>query len=299
MTQTRGKSGVVSVGRLYCDLIFTGVPRMPTMGTEIYTGGLGIHAGGGACITAAHLAALGVPASLAAYVPAGPFGAALRSEILGAGVDLTLSRTADPDLPLQATAALVGPDDRAFITNRAGPAAPRLSVEALRGAGIGHMHIGELATLIEMPDLVRLGRAAGLTISLDCSWDESITAQDAAGLIAAVDVFLPNAAEAAQLADIGLAQPFAPLTVIKDGARGARALQAGREVTAPAKALTPVDTIGAGDAFNAGFLDAWLCGQDTRACLEAGNRAGARAVMMRGGFQPLPAREVAGFETLP
>ena len=60
---------VLSVGRLYCDLIFTDLPRMPTMGTEVYAGGFGVHAGGGAFITAAHLAALGHPSALSA-IPA-------------------------------------------------------------------------------------------------------------------------------------------------------------------------------------------------------------------------------------
>lgn len=288
---------MLSVGRLYCDLIFTDLPRLPTMGTEVYSGGFGIHAGGGACITAAHIAALGRPAYLAAFLPAGPFGATLRAEISSAGIDLSLSATAEAEWPLQVTAALVGGGDRAFVTHRAGSAAPRMTLEGLHQSRVVHMHIGELATLIEMPELLTLAHGAGLTVSLDCSWDDSLVAADAAELIAAVDVFLPNAAEAARLEAMGLRPPLAPLTVIKDGANGARALRAGREIVAPARALTPVDTTGAGDAFNAGFLDTWLAGRDLAICLEAGNRAGARAIMMRGGFGPLVHRTPAGFAT--
>ncbi|MFT4618919.1 MAG: sugar/nucleoside kinase (ribokinase family) [Sulfitobacter sp.] len=293
------RSGVVCVGRLYCDLIFTDVPRLPTMGTEVYAGGFGLHAGGGACITAAHLAAHGRQSHLSSFLPSGPFGPTMKSEIKAAGVHLDLSRGADPDLPLQVTAALVGTEDRAFVTNRAGPAAPRLRAEQLREAGIAHMHIGELATLIEMPELLNLARGAGLTVSLDCSWDESIVATDAAQLIAAVDVFLPNAAEAARLTEMGIVAPFAPLTVIKDGANGASAWKAGREVHVAAERVKPVDTTGAGDAFNAGFLHAWLDGRALAECLSAGNHAGARAIGMRGGFGPLVAAQTAGLETAP
>lgn len=299
MTGKAVRSGVVSVGRLYCDLIFTDIPRLPTFGTEVYAGGFGIHAGGGACITAAHLAAQGRASHLSSFLPSGPFGPSMKAEIKAAGVHLDLSRAADPELALQVTAALVGADDRAFVTNRAGPAAPRLRAEALREAGITHMHIGELATLIEMPELLNLAHAAGLTVSLDCSWDESIEATDAAQLIAAVDVFLPNAAEAARLIDMGIPAPFAPLTVIKDGANGASAWRGGRETHVAAERVIPVDTTGAGDAFNAGFLHAWLDGRELSDCLSAGNHAGARAIGMRGGFGPLTAPETVGLETAP
>ena len=297
MKDAPGIGGVVSVGRLYCDLIFTDVPRLPTYGTEVYAGGFGLHAGGGACITAAHLAGLGRASHLSSFLPSGPFGPSLRAEILGAGVDVDLCRAADPELPLQVTAALVGAEDRAFVTNRAGPAAPRLRAETLREAGVVHMHIGELATLIEMPELLNLAHGAGLTVSLDCSWDESIVAEDAAQLIAAVDVFLPNTSEASRLVEMGVAAPFAPLTVIKDGASGASAWKGGREVHVAAEPLTPVDTTGAGDAFNAGFLHAWLDGRALTECLGGGNQAGARAISTRGGFGPLTVPAQAGLET--
>ena len=88
--------GVLSVGRLYCDLIFTDVPRLPTFGTEIFAGGFGMHAGGGAAITAAHVAALGRPAYLAAILPDGALGAAVGAQLAGAGIDTRLCRSAPP-----------------------------------------------------------------------------------------------------------------------------------------------------------------------------------------------------------
>ena len=290
MTIGNSIPGVVSVGRLYCDLIFTDLPREPSLGTEVYAGGFGIHAGGGACITAAHLAGFGRRTHLAAYLPGPPFDTILRSKIEAVGVDLRLSRSAASHLPPQPTAALVTNGDRAFVTHRCGPAAPRLDPDELHKLGIGHLHIGELATLVEMPELLNIAFAAGLTVSLDCSWDETITAADAAQLIAGVDVFLPNAAEAQRLVDIGVSAPFAPLTVIKEGAGGARAYSQGREIKMPTTYVKALDTTGAGDAFNAGFLHHWLASRDIEAALRAGNEAGGRAVQIAGGFDPKPAR---------
>lgn len=301
MTSEVGKAGVVSVGRLYCDLIFTDVPRLPTMGTEVFAGGFGMHAGGGAAITAAHLAALGRPAALAAILPRLPFGPILCGELSEAGIDLSLCQGAQAGEDHQVTAALAGQGDRAFVTRRTGPAAPDLDAGDLARLGVRHMHVGELTTLIEMPGLIALARAAGLTVSLDCGWDDALTAAEAAPLVAEVDIFLPNAAEAERLSDLGMSAPFAPLTVVKRGAEGATANMAGRHFAAPAEPVTPLDTTGAGDAFNAGFIDAWLDGATIPDCLRAGNRCGARAIGLRGGFgaaaragRDLMGREIAG-----
>ncbi|MCB1329964.1 MAG: ribokinase [Maritimibacter sp.] len=275
---------VLSVGRLYCDLIFTDLPRMPTMGTEVYAGGFGVHAGGGAFITAAHLAALGHPSALAAMLPPAPFSGLIAEDLSRARLDLGLCETIRPGDDPQATVALVGAGDRAFVTNRTGPAFPALTVEDLTGINTAHVHIGELATLIERPEINDIARGAGATVSLDCSWDDSLAAADIEAVLAGVDLFLPNEAEVARLQELGLPQTRFPLTAIKRGADGASLLTEGREIHRPAEPVTVVDTTGAGDAFNAGFISAWLAGAAPEACLDAGNAQGARAIARRGGF---------------
>ncbi|TNF17275.1 MAG: carbohydrate kinase [Rhodobacteraceae bacterium] len=283
-----GRPVILSVGRLYCDLIFTDLPRMPTLGTEVYAGGFGVHAGGGAFITAAHLAALGHGSALAAMLPPGPFGALLSDDLGQVGIDLRLCRTLAPGSDPQVTVALAGAEDRAFVTRRSGPAFPRLEVADLTALGVAHVHVGELATLIERPEIIALARAAGATLSLDCSWDDGLAAAGIAEVLAEVDVFLPNAAEVRHLEEIGVPRARFPLTAIKQGAAGATALSDQGEIHAPAERVTVVDTTGAGDAFNAGFLSAWLSGADLRACLRAGNARGAQAIAQRGGFHRAP-----------
>lgn len=286
MTGTGSNPGVLCVGRLYCDLVFTGLPSLPAMGREIYAEGLSLHPGGGAAITAAHLAALGRPAHLAATLPAAPFGALVADRIDAAGIDRSLCAVAAPGGDPQITVALVRDGDRAFVTRRTGRALPDLDATRLAGRALGHMHIGELATLVERPGLIGLARACGLSLSLDCSWDDSVRAECAA-LIAQVDVFLPNAEEVAQLHALGLAAPFAPLTVIKRGAQGAEArLSSGETFYASVQPVKVRDTTGAGDAFNSGFLHGWLRGDPVAACLALGNACGARTVQTIGGFGP-------------
>ena len=282
---------VLSVGRLYCDLIFTDLARMPTMGTEIYAGGFGVHAGGGAFITAAHLASLGHASALSAVLPPQPFAALLADDLARAGLDLRLCRTQPAGDEPQVTVALVGQGDRAFVTRRVGPACPPLEASDLTGIGATHVHIGELATLIERPEIIALARSAGATVSLDCSWDDGLGAADIADAIADVDVFLPNEAEVQHLIDIGVPLSRFPLTAIKQGAAGATALVKGERIHEPAKPVTVVDTTGAGDAFNAGFVSAWLAGETLQTCLRAANAQGAKAITQRGGFHRAAASE--------
>ncbi|MFT5047719.1 MAG: sugar/nucleoside kinase (ribokinase family), partial [Porticoccaceae bacterium] len=65
-------AGVLCVGRVYCDIIFTGIDNFPKLGEEKFATGVSLHAGGGAYITAAYLASLGRPVSLLATLPSGP-----------------------------------------------------------------------------------------------------------------------------------------------------------------------------------------------------------------------------------
>ncbi len=278
------KPVVLCVGRLYCDLIFTDLPRMPSMGTEVYAGGLGVHAGGGAFITAAHMASLGHPSALSAMLPPKPFGDILSDDLARAGIDLQLCQAMQAGDEPQVTVALVREGDRAFVTRRAGPAFPPLAASDLAEVGATHVHMGELATLIERPEIVSVARSAGATVSLDCSWDDDLVAADVAAVIGDVDVFLPNDAEMQHLLDIGVPATRLPLTAIKQGPAGATALIDGERLHAPAQEVRVVDTTGAGDAFNAGFVSAWLAGKSLETCLRAGNTQGARAIAQRGGF---------------
>jgi len=272
---------VLSVGRLYCDLIFADLPRLPSLGTEVFADTFSVHPGGGAYITAAHLAALGHSSALATMLPSGPFADLIRTDIEAANLDLTLSAPLPPDAGPQVTVAMATQGDRAFLSRRAGPACPPLSQNNLRTMQLSHIHIGELTSLVAHPEILDIAKALSLTLSVDCAWDDDLQTSNLAPLLSQVDVFLPNEAEFDALAQ---AANLAPLTVVKRGAKGASAItDAGRidEATTPMHAL---DATGAGDAFNAGFLSAWLTGRALPDCLAAGNARGAQVISKKGGF---------------
>ena len=82
-----------------------------------------------------------------------------------------------------------------------------------------------------------------------------------------------------------------PLVVVKLGRRGALAQRGKERVVSPPMQVVAVDTVGAGDSFDAGFLHEYVRGSDLETCLASGNRAGALSTTRSGGTEAF--REVA------
>lgn len=291
MTDTQTRSAVLSIGRIYCDLIFTGLGELPVLGRELFADDMQIAAGGGAFIAAAHLVHTGRKTALVARLGTDMLSVGVGHQIEQAHVDLRFIEHAVEAGPQVTVAAVVG-KERAFLTRRAGSAMPATLDAALDWAEARHLHIAEYATLHEIPDLVARAKARGLTVSLDPSWDAALIYDN--GLLQActgIDLFLPNLEEAeaitgsadAETALRALSETF-PQVALKGGAQGAWTMSDGAVLHVPAEAVPVVDTTGAGDAFNAGFINAWLEGKPAGPRLAAGIRAGSLAVQSPGGF---------------
>jgi hypothetical protein len=259
----RPDPAILCVGRLYCDLIFTDVPRLPSMGTEVFAGGVGLHAGGGAFITAAWLASLGHRVELASQIPAAPFHGLVVAELKRARLGLGLCRAPDPGFDPQLTVAIAGQGDRAFLTRRAGPAAPDLTAEDLRRSGIRHIHVGELSTLARTTgpraaraggrcdDLARLrlgrGHGAGTRVA-PAGRGRCLPSERRRGAPPPSSAEWPSPSRRSRSSR---------------RARRARPPIHGRPRDSPNRPSVSVRWTppGAGDAFNAGFPGAWLAGE--------------------------------------
>lgn len=286
MKEVPVKPQVICAGRLYCDLVFTGLPRFPSPGTETFASGVALHAGGGAFITAAAMRSLGWATALWSTLPGAPFDRVVTDAIAASKVDMRPCQPAPPESSPQITIAIAAGADRTFLSHKSGAAIPEFDLARFSDT-LRHLHIGELRTLCEHPHLIDQARSGGLTISLDCAWDDELLAKpDAvASLISQVDVFLPNEAEQDQLVARGLPEIIAPLTVVKCGASGAKASAGNGWVHCDAIGIDVVDATGAGDAFNGGFLASWLSGDTLERCLSNGNTCGAVAAQSVGGTE--------------
>lgn len=148
---------------------------------------------------------------------------------------------------------------------------------------------------------LELAGAASVEVSFDVNlrrrlWADEEAARVLRSLVPRVNFLFATEEELAVLSDSSQIQRGAEwalemgvrTVVIKRGAKGAIAFDRDQTVETEGNRVSPVDPIGAGDAFVAGYLAAAFTGQALPACLEQGCRTGAAAVQVAGDIEGLP-----------
>lgn len=282
-----GAPRVVVVGDLAVDVVVA--PAEPLRPDGDRPARITTSAGGAGANTAAWLAAAGVDVTLVARVGDDPAGRGAVAGLGGAGVRAAVA--VDPEAPTATVVVLLEGSHRTMLSDRG--AAARLAPADLPPLqGIDHVHLSgyvlrDAGSRAAGVAALAAARAAGATTSLDPQATGLLDRAVLRGL-GPVDLLLPNADELAALTgspDAGTAAGLLDLAravVVTGGAAGAAWVDAGGVRTAPAVPATVVDPTGAGDAFDAGLLAAWLRGAGPRDALAAGCAAGARAVSRRG-----------------
>lgn len=294
MALSRPRPGrVLVVGDLVTDVV--AVLTTPLAAGTDTAGGIRFTGGGQAANTAAWLAGHGVPVTLVAAAGDDDLGDIRLAELAAAGVDLTVRRC--PDTTTGTVIVLAHGEQRSMVADRGANLSLRAgdvddAVALFPDAT--HLHLSGYPLL--HPRSREAGRHA-LVTARSHGMSTSVDAASAAPLLAAgparfldwvrgTDLLLANLDEATTLglAD-GLPTP-APVRrlVVKRGSGGAvwhepaTVRSAATVVSAAAATVPVVDPTGAGDAFAAGLLAAWLAGDDPVTALAVGGRAGATAV---------------------
>ncbi len=295
MTKTESRPlDVIVAGEANPDLILTSVPPLE-LDQEKLARDMYLVLGGSSAITAHNLARLGARTGFVGVVGDDFLGRFIEEKLRAAGVDLSFLRK----LPRAKTGLTVWHTRgrrRAGVTFLGAIARLRAAhVPSRYLARARHLHVGAYFLLEnlqpELPRLFRRARRLGLTTSLDCNYDPR--EQWDSGLhqtLALTDVFFPNEDEARRitgLRDLRAAARqlarHARIVVVKRGARGVLVAAGDRLFRVPAVKTRVVETTGAGDSFNAGFLARFVRGASLEECAAAGVRAGARAVTRVGG----------------
>jgi sugar/nucleoside kinase (ribokinase family) len=151
-------------------------------------------------------------------------------------------------------------------------------------ASARHLHIASYHLLDGLrpglPALVAAAHASGATVSVNPQGEVGgDSGAELRALVPAVDLLLLNEREHESLGTVD-----GPLVVVKHGAGGAAAHTAGGVVRAVGHPVEVVDTTGAGDSFDAGFLAAWLAGESPERALALGNACGALSTRALGGI---------------
>ncbi len=291
---------VLVPGDYFCDVVFCGVPRMPTLGTEIYTDSLTVTVGG-ALNTVFAMKRLGLKVGWIARLGTDVFSRIVLEHLEREGIDTGLIEWLDR--PFQrVTVSLSFPEDRSFISYvDPEPSILDLTMATMERVTFRHLHLAGLATGPTARAALDAAHAHGATVSMDCQEHSTSLAETRVlESLRRVNLFMPNATEAMRLTGAGtVVEAGARLksetgaVVIKDGALGAAYWKDGEFVQSPALPVTPVDTTGAGDVFNAGFLTAWLEGAAPLDCLRLGNACGGLSTQGYGGAASAPTRTQA------
>jgi sugar/nucleoside kinase (ribokinase family) len=284
-------------GELNLDLILYGLPLLMETERDLLGTDFGCTLGSSSAIVAHNAAMLGLRVCFTTLVGDDDFGRLAVSRLVQAGVDVS-SVIVDPTVTTGVTILLPHGGERHSLSYLG--AIAQLSVKQLDVAKLKqarHLHLCSLYLqqgLHEgLPELLEELKNDGMTISLDTNDDP----KDEWGgplhrILPLVDIFMPNESELRRMAgknDVEEAiRTFAPevrTMIVKRGRRGC-SIRHDEEITHLAGlSMEPVDTIGAGDSFDAGFITAFLRGLDVVTCARAGNIAGALSTQGKGGTE--------------
>ncbi len=287
---------VLVVGDLNVDLIMNKINKMPQIGEEQRADEMDLVMGGSTAIFASNIAKLGSKTEFMCKLGDDSFGRFLLKEMEKQGVN-TESIITDPELRTGATIIFFIEEDRMMVTYPG--AMEHLSSNEISDDILGsarHIHTSAIffqPKLKEgLADLFRRAKKLGLSTSMDTQWDpEENWDLGLEEILPHLDFFLPNEEEFIRLAGkpdlesaLDSVAHFNTCFVIKRGAKGAMMFQNGEKKSIDSLPIPEIiDTIGAGDSFNAGFIHAYLNGKEMETCLNEGNRTAAVSTMAAGG----------------
>ncbi len=291
---------ILVYGDANLDIFITGKREIPAAGTEEYVAEMPYAVGGGAALVVMGLGKLECNAAYCGTLSGDMMGKLIVSAMEELGIDLSKA-TIDKNVQSGISLSFTDEKDRSFISY-AGSIAKN-DVDMLRHidlSDIGHIHITGYSAKEHdkyLNVLKYIKSIGNITTSYDVAFDETgLWDPTLVELMPYVDVFFMNEVEAAGYSGgkgpEEAAEYFSDhgnTIVIKAGKKGSFLKKKGEalicEKTIPVKA---VDTTGAGDSFNAGFLWAFINGLDSRTALRCGNFCGGRCVTAKGGNTAFP-----------
>jgi sugar/nucleoside kinase (ribokinase family) len=291
-------------GEINPDLILSGDVE-PVFGqVEKLIDSADLVVGSSSAIFACGAARLGLKVAFAGVCGGDLFGRFMLTEMKKRGIDISHT-VVDPALQTGLSVILNRGGERAILTHPGCIAtlrAEQISDGLLKETR--HLHVASyfLQTALQpgLPDLFTRAHTLGLTTSLDTNWDPSGEWRNLDTLLRLVDVFLPNAAEAQALGGAATVEAaldnlgrICSTVTIKLGEKGAIAVRAGQHARVPALAVAVVDTVGAGDSFDAGFLYGWLKGWSLEEALGLGAACGSLSTRAAGGTAAQPSLDEA------
>jgi sugar/nucleoside kinase (ribokinase family) len=291
------------LGELNSDLILYGLSPVLEPEREYLASDFAMTLGSSSAIFAHNISLLGSSVGFTSCIGDDPLGKFCVDRLSESGVDVSGVKCL-PNKKTGVTVILPLGEKRHILTY---PGTmfdlqyEHVDLDYLRSAA--HFHLSSLFLLRALrpalPKLFSQMKQAGLTTSLDTNDDpENLWADDVKVVLKSVDVFLPNEREACKLAGTGdveraleVLSQLVPIVVIKCGSEGALARRGKDRFHSASLSVQPVDTVGAGDSFNAGFLHKFMRGAGLQDCLDYGNVSAGLSVSRAGGTEAFRDRQ--------
>ncbi len=290
---------VVVVGDLFIDEVLSEFQSLPKLGEESFARQFRREIGGGAAITACGLARLGLKVAVLGVVGKED-GMWLIKRFIEHGVDATAVEH-HPDEPTGLTVSVSTREDRAYFTYYgANVVLQRLLAEPASRklmAGARHVHFACAPERVVGGSLFLSLHRKKCRISIDVGWHPSwLTDPRNSEMLQECDIFLPNEREAELMTRES--EPHKMLRALRDrklravglklGGKGAALLWNRTDLICDPYPVMNLDTTGAGDSFDAGFIYAWLKDEPPQRCLEIANICGALSTRALGGIASFP-----------
>ncbi len=295
---------ILVAGEINPDLVLRG-DILPDFGqVEKLVDSADLTVGSSSAIFACGAARLGLKVAFIGVCGDDLFGRFMLEELSGRGVDTSqviIRQGGRTGLSV----ILARGSDRAILTHLGLiPALTAADITAGLLQKARHLHVASyfLQTGLQ-PGLAGLFHQAHqmeLTTSLDTNWDPAEKWQGFDTLLSQVDLFLPNENEARSITghdDLPTAMnelaKKTKLAAVKCGAKGAWLYKGDTEIQVPGLKVEVVDTVGAGDSFDAGFLYGYLNAWELKKTLTLAAVCGSLSTRAAGGVAAQPTLEEA------
>ncbi len=255
----------LAVGDLNVDIIASGMSLFPELGQEILCSDIRTVLGGSASIFACRLAQLGAKVDILGKVGNDEYGRTVLNVLKSNGVGIDKVIVKD-DLRTGVTISLTYPENKALITFMGSIGALEKSdVKPEVFKGYEHLHVSSIylqpKLLNYLAEIFSEAKEQGLITSLDPQCDPQGRYGKIWEILEHTDIFLPNEDEAMGITGTtSVLNALKKLSlkvktvVIKCGREGAVGMANDEIVNVKAFKIKPIDTTGAGDSFDAGFI---------------------------------------------
>ena len=276
-------SFVATVGSVNIDLMYSGLPRLPQEGEELFAKGFSLQTGGGSPATLINLAGLGVPVKISTWLGEDMFSAFAKSYFAQEGITPCNLYTGT-GIPLNISTVLITPSDRTIASYTDGYTIDEKTAQRVYENAKG-AKIVQMIGAAELLDVYTQLKQEGAVLVFDTGWEDDLSIEKYRKQLDIADYYTPNQKEALKITNTDTPDEAAKVlsdlfenVIVKLDQDGCLIMENGTKKVIPNLEVEARDSTGAGDAFLAGLMYGLYHGYSFEDSVIFGNVTGAKCV---------------------